>query len=36
MDVLKIIDIDAQKITNMFYALLGLGIVVYAINHFTT
>jgi len=36
MDVLKITDIDAQKITYMFYALLGLGIVVYAINHFTT
>ena len=36
MDVLKITDIDAQKIAYMFYALLGLGIVVYAINHFTT
>jgi hypothetical protein len=36
MDVLKITDIDAQKIAYMFYALLGMGIVVYAINHFTT
>jgi len=26
----------AQKITNLFYALLGMGILVYAINHFAT
>jgi len=26
----------AQKITNLFYALLGIGILVYAINHFAT
>jgi len=26
----------AQKVTNIFYALLGMGILVYAINHFAT
>jgi len=26
----------AQNITNIFYALLGMGILVYAINHFAT
>jgi len=25
-----------QNITNIFYALLGMGILVYAINHFAT
>jgi len=26
----------AQDITNIFYALLGMGILVYAMNHFAT
>jgi len=26
----------AQNVTNIFYALLGMGIIVYAMNHFAT
>ncbi len=33
---LYILIMKAQDITNIFYALLGMGIVVYAVNHIST
>jgi len=33
---LHILIMTAQNITNIFYALLGMGIVVYAVNHIST
>jgi hypothetical protein len=34
--IVDTIIMKAQNITNIFYALLGMGILVYALNHFAS